>query len=94
MLHPVEAVMREKLTAHFIPISLEIIDDSHHHKGHSGAKAGGGTHYTVKLISEQFTGLSRIQRHQAVYAVLAEELKTQIHALVLDVQTPITRTTY
>ena len=85
--------MREKLTAHFNPISLEILDDSDHHAGHSGAKAGGGTHYTVKLISDQFTGLSRIQRHQAVYAVLVEELKTQVHALVLHLDAPIARTT-
>ncbi len=83
MPHPIEAIMREKLDKHFAPIHLEIMDDSHHHAGHSGAKEGGGTHYTVKLISDQFIGLSRIQRHQAVHHVLAEELKTQVHALVL-----------
>lgn len=88
MPHPIEAIMREKLDKHFAPIHLEIMDDSHHHKGHSGAKAGGGTHYTLKLISAQFKGLSRIKRHQAVHYVLAEELKTQVHALVLHLDEP------
>lgn len=88
MPHPIEAIMREKLTAYFTPLHLEITDDSHHHAGHSGAKAGGGTHYTVKLISAQFRGLSRIKRHQAVHNVLVEELKTQVHALVLHLDEP------
>jgi BolA protein len=88
MPHPIEDIMRDKLTAHFNPIQLEITDDSHHHAGHSGAKEGGGTHYTIKLISDQFINVSRIKRHQAVYAVLAEDLKTQIHALVLHLETP------
>jgi BolA protein len=88
MPHPIEAVMREKLTTYFTPLHLEITDDSHHHAGHSGAKAGGGTHYTVKLISAQFRGLSRIKQHQAVHHVLAEELKTQVHALVLHLDEP------
>ena len=43
---------------------------------------GGEDHYSVYVASNQFAGLSRIQRHKHVMAVFAEELKTgEVHAL-------------
>tara|TARA_A100001035_G_scaffold93532_1_gene73343 strand:+ start:293 stop:529 length:237 start_codon:yes stop_codon:yes gene_type:complete len=45
-------------------------------------------HFTATIISDQFTGLSRLAQHRIVYAILAEDLKENIHALQLITQSP------
>jgi BolA family transcriptional regulator, general stress-responsive regulator len=82
------ATIRTKLTAAFAPIELDIVDDSAAHEGHSGHRHGGETHFHVKIVSETFLGLSRVERQRRVYAALDHELKTQIHALQLETRTP------
>jgi BolA family transcriptional regulator, general stress-responsive regulator len=81
--------IRQKLTAAFAPKELDVADDSHKHAGHSGARPGGETHFSVRIVSESFTGLSRVERQRRVYATLAEELKPdRVHALALTTLTP------
>jgi BolA protein len=80
--------IREKLTAAFTPKVLDILDESHRHAGHAGAKAGGETHFTVTMVSDSFAGQSRLQRQRAVYKVLDTELKERVHALALNLATP------
>jgi BolA family transcriptional regulator, general stress-responsive regulator len=75
--------IRRKLTEAFAPVELVVTDDSARHEGHTGHRHGGETHFSVKIVSPIFAGLSRIERQRRVYAVLAEELKTQVHALTL-----------
>ena len=77
-----------RLKAAFDPTSLEVIDDSHRHAGHSGARPGGETHYTVRLISAAFAGKSRVQRHQRVYQALGERMREEVHALSMQTLTP------
>jgi BolA protein len=76
------------LTAAFTPKALDILDESHRHAGHAGAKAGGETHFTVTMVSDSFAGQSRLQRQRAVYKVLDSELKERVHALALNLATP------
>ena len=73
--------IREKLQARFDPVRLEVIDDSSKHAGHAGARAGGESHFTVKITAAAFEGLGRVQRQRQVYAALAEELAGPVHAL-------------
>ena len=81
--------IRQKLTAAFAPSELVVEDDSGKHAGHSGARPGGETHFSVRVASESFTGLGRVERQRRVYAALAEELKPNgIHALALTTLTP------
>lgn len=75
------------LTADFTPELLEVDDESHLHEGHAGAKSGKG-HFRVTLVSERFEGMSRLQRHQAVYRSLAELMETDIHALSISALAP------
>src|ERR1700730_12966378 len=56
-------VIAEKLTKAFAPERLEVIDDSHRHAGHAGARPGGETHYSVHIVSQAFPGKSRIHPH-------------------------------
>ncbi len=76
------ATMIDLLQQALSPSKLEIIDDSHLHAGHAGARSGKG-HFTVVIASEQFAGLSSIKRHQLVYQALGGMMQTDIHALAI-----------
>ena len=80
--------IREKLTAGLQPTRLAVIDESHRHAGHAGARPGGESHFRVEVVAAAFTGESRIARQRRVYALLAEELAGPVHALALTTLTP------
>ena len=77
-----------KLAAAFAPESLDVIDDSHKHAGHAGARAGGETHFSVYIVSRAFQGKSRLERHRMINATLARELEGGVHALAIHAQAP------
>jgi len=66
---------------------IEVLDDSQAHAGHEGAKSGGG-HYYLTIVSTEFAGKSRIQRHQLIYGALGDMMKHDIHALSIKAFTP------
>ena len=78
----------EKLTKAFVPESLRVVDESHMHAGHAGARAGGETHYRVYIVSEAFRGKSRIDRHRMVNTALSSELAGSVHALAIHASAP------
>jgi len=80
--------IRKKLTQEFAPMRLDVIDESHLHKGHPGSKAGSGTHFRIVLVCAQFEGLSRLARQRLIHTCLARELATQIHAVTIITKTP------
>ena len=80
--------MREKLVQAFDPEELIVTDESARHAGHAGARPGGESHFDVRIVSRRFEGASRIERQRKVYAVLADELRQQVHALSLTTLTP------
>jgi BolA protein len=84
----VAETIRTKLTAAFAPERLEVVDQSHKHKGHAGWREGGETHFHVTLVSKTFAGQSRVARQRAVYAALAEELAGPVHALEVTARAP------
>jgi BolA protein len=79
--------LREVLQREFGALELSVEDDSHRHAGHAGARSGRG-HFTVRIVSEKFRGLSPVARHRAVYAALGELMQTDIHALALQARAP------
>ncbi len=81
------SMIRQRLTTALAPTQLDIDDQSHLHAGHAGARAGGG-HFAVMIVSEQFNNKTLIQRHRLVYQALADEMKTEIHALSIKALTP------
>ena len=81
----VEDEIREKLQAAFGPRELVVVDDSESHRGHAGYQEGGQSHFNVRIASEAFEEMSRIQRHRAVHSALGAELIGRIHALALDI---------
>ncbi len=74
-----------RLQTAFDPRQLEVEDDSESHRGHSGWREGGETHFSVRIRAEAFAEMSRLQRHRAVHAALGPQLVERIHALALDI---------
>lgn len=84
--------VREKILARlnerFAPTSLEVIDESHLHAGHAGARPEGETHFRVHIVSAAFDGLPRLARHRLVNETLAAELAGPVHALAVRAEAP------
>ena len=74
------------ITAALAPLSLVVQDDSHLHAGHAGAREG--RHFSVRVVSERFTGVSRVARHRLVYDAVASLIPAGIHALAIDARAP------
>ncbi|MDA0706638.1 MAG: BolA family transcriptional regulator [Proteobacteria bacterium] len=72
--------IEQLLRTAFVPTELLIKDQSHMHVGHAGAREGKG-HFDVKIVSDKFTGHSRINRHRMVYDALGSFMDTDVHAL-------------
>ena len=70
------------------PDTLEIVDESHLHAGHAGARPGGDSHFKVLIVSEAFAGKSRVDRQRLVNGLLADEFAAGLHALSLTTLTP------
>lgn len=79
--------IRQALQCAFAPDLLEVVDDSHRHAGHAGARDGRG-HFNVRIRSGAFSGMSRLARHRAIYAALGAMMVEDIHALAIDAQAP------
>jgi BolA protein len=80
--------MERLLTQQLSPHVFVLEDESSRHAGHAGARPGGETHYRLRIVSDAFTGLSRVARQRLVYDALREEFDTGLHALSLDLKTP------
>lgn len=79
--------MKELLKAALTPTRMVIIDDSHHHAGHVGARSGQG-HFRIEIESDAFAGKLPLARHRLVYAALGEMMHTDIHALSIHARAP------
>ena len=96
----IQSAMEKKLVEAFAPERLSIINESHLHAGHNlhgsddhGTYDGTGeTHFRVRIVSSAFAGMSRIERHRAVNALLADELKAGVHALAIEPAAPDEKT--
>ena len=78
-------IIRERL-ASLEPQLLEIVDDSAKHAGHAGNRGGG--HFTVTVVSSQFSGKSPIMRHRIIYQALQDLIPSRIHALSITAHAP------
>ena len=79
----IEGKLRTELGA----THVEVIDESHLHAGHAGAREGGG-HFRATIVSEKFAGMNAVAAQRLVYGVLADEMGSEIHALSMKTLTP------
>lgn len=88
----IERKLREALQ----PERLSVVNESHLHAGHHHVEAGhvetfdgaGETHFRVRIVAPTFAGMSRVERHRTVNALLADELKAGLHALAIEPAAP------
>ena len=79
----IEATLRRELEAD----PVLVVDESHLHAGHAGAR-GGESHFRAVIVSARFEGKGPVERQRLVYAALAEEIRGGIHALSMQTLTP------
>jgi BolA protein len=81
------AMIRDRLVAALGPARIEVVDESHLHAGHAGARDGRG-HFRATIIAECFAGETAVGRHRLVYSALGELMRTDIHALSITALAP------
>jgi BolA protein len=79
-----ERRLREKLD----PDELTVIDQSESHRGHTGWRSSGETHFHVRVCSHAFEGCSRLDRQRLVFAAVGDLMKSDIHALSIEALFP------
>jgi len=84
----VAETIRRKLEAALMPERLEIVDESHLHKGHAGHRPGVETHFRVTVVAAGFAGKSRVERQRLVTGALKDEMGNPVHALSMKTMTP------
>jgi BolA protein len=82
-----EARIRTILAQAFPDADITLVDESHLHRGHAGARDGKG-HFRLGITSSVFEGQLPLARHRRVYEALDELMATDIHALSIDAKTP------
>jgi BolA protein len=92
----IQKSIEEKLEAALKPDRLMVLNESHLHAGHHHTASGhhetfdgsGETHFRVRVVSESFAGMSRIDRHRRVNDLLADEIAAGVHALAIEPAAP------
>lgn len=92
----IQSAIESKLTKALAPERLDVVNESHLHAGHHHVESGhhatfdgtGETHFRIRVVAKAFAGMSRIERHRAVNALLVDELKAGLHALAIEPAAP------
>ena len=77
--------IKEKLRNNLKIEKLEIVDNSHKHKGHKFFSTE-KYHLKLKIKSLHLSSISRINAQKMIMKVLQDELKTRIHALEINIE--------
>ena len=80
----IQSQIEQKLQQEFSPSHLQVVNESHMHS----VPANSETHFKVVIATDSFTGKRQVQRHQAIYRTLSEELAGEVHALALHTFSP------
>ena len=77
----IETILKKKLT----PSKILIKDNSDLHAHHGNTEKGAlETHFYIKMLSNYFIGMNKLQMHKIVYDLLKDEFSLGLHALELD----------
>ena len=81
--------IHDKIEAALKPVSLEIVNESHLHAGHQESFDGSGeTHLRIKVVAGAFEGMSRVDRHRTINALVADEIAAGLHAIAIEAKAP------
>jgi len=76
--------IRSAVSTGLRPVHVDVIDESHMHSVPPGAES----HFKLVIASDAFDGMSRVARHRMVNGLLADELRSGLHALTVTAFTP------
>jgi BolA protein len=82
--HWITQALQERLH----PAELTVRDESEQHHGHAGWREGGETHFRLYIVSDAFSGKSRVERHRLVNETLKEAFDRGLHALAIQAKAP------
>ena len=82
MIKHIEELIKSKLNI----LEIKIADFTANHQNHKTYDSGG--HYQAIIISEDFEGLSLLERHKKIYDILGDLMKKEIHAFSMKTYTP------
>ncbi len=79
----VQQAIEAKLAGQLQPQHLQVVNESSSHNVPPGSES----HFKVTVVTDQFNGKTLLARHRLINQILAEELKSQIHALAMHTYT-------
>jgi BolA family transcriptional regulator, general stress-responsive regulator len=79
-----QSTIETKISDALAPDHLEVMNESHMHNVPPGSES----HFKLVIVTDEFSGVSRVGRHQKINGILSEELRGGIHALSMETHTP------
>jgi BolA protein len=79
-----QSTIETKIVNALSPAHLEVLNESHMHNVPPGSES----HFKLIIVTDEFSGLSRVGRHQKINGILKNELDGGIHALSMQTMTP------
>ena len=80
------AEIQSKLNKELELEDIEIVDNSHKHKGHKFYSEE-KYHLKLKIKSAYLNSITRISAHKLIMRILKEDLQNKIHALEITIET-------
>ena len=84
----IHELIERSLKQALVPERLIVLDESANHAGHAGHRAGGESHFRVRIVSQAFAGRSRVERHRLVNDTLKPAFALGVHALAIEASAP------
>ena len=81
--------IEKRISKALAPELIKLVNESHNHIGHAGDNGSGKTHFKLMVVSGAFDGCNRIERHRIVFKEINSLFEEGLHALSLEVFTPI-----
>ena len=78
--------IEHKLKKNFSPTELIIQDVSEMHRGHAGFKEGGESHFIVKIKSNYFKDMTKLEIHRFINETLKEEWALGVHSISIQTE--------
>lgn len=78
-----QTTIETKVQERLAPQEMQVENESHMHGGPATE-----SHFKLTAVSDEFSGLNLVKRHQLIYGLLKEEMAGSIHALALHLYTP------
>ena len=80
----IQAIIEKKLTDALSPSHLSVVNESYMHNVPEGSES----HFNVTLVSDEFSLMRQVARHQKIYGILTDEMSGGVHALALHTYSP------